>query len=422
MNRPLRIAYFAEFFPSQSETWVHHEIEALLSLGCHVQVFATKPRPECIAPELQHFCGLTTYLRDIKPIFARKVKRIVSIRLISFFIRGILGDARGFRRKLQMSRDLLFIARFYDEISRFAPDLTYAHFAGTRTNLAFYFYLLTSTPYIIKMHAGDVFERVALLKMKTNLALLVITISEYNVRFIREHYPDVDSAKIIIHRCGIPMEAFTFEPFKPGDGPPVIVSVGRLVKMKGFDLLIEASRRLLDNGIDHRVFILGDGPEKSRLEEQVHELVLDDQVQLLGYCAPELVKTMLKSAAAFVLPARWDKATKAQDGIPVALMEAMAKGVPVVSTYTSGIPELVVDGVTGYLAKPDDPQSLASALRRCLETKGDEQEQMLVAARTKIEQDYDIKILTAELLTLMNARLAVREYHSGSISASEGHT
>jgi colanic acid/amylovoran biosynthesis glycosyltransferase len=178
------------------------------------------------------------------------------------------------------------------------------------------------------------------------------------------------------------------------------MSVGRLVRMKGFDVLLRASRILLNREFQHRVVILGDGPERNKLERLRGRLSLDEVVELKGHASPNEVRKMLRTAALFVLPAIWDPIDGTQDGVPVALMEAMALGVPVVSTTISGIPELIQDGVNGLLVAPNDADALAQQIKYGCEMSGDARVEMLRRARQKIETDHDIETLTAHLLKM----------------------
>jgi colanic acid/amylovoran biosynthesis glycosyltransferase len=170
--------------------------------------------------------------------------------------------------------------------------------------------------------------------------------------------------------------------------------------MKGFDALVQASRILLDRGVRHELRILGDGPEMRALVAMVHRLGLGEAVVLSGHASPDTVRELLAKATAFVLPATWDPVNHTQDGIPVALMEAMAIGVPVVSTSTSGIPELIEDGRSGVLVPADNPVALATGIAQVI-TMGDEvRTRMLRAARWKIEADHDAQILAESFIQI----------------------
>ncbi|MCX7166535.1 MAG: glycosyltransferase [Rhodocyclales bacterium] len=396
----LRIAFIAEIFPSKSETWVHHEIDALKRMGCTVQVFATHAKPENIPSELIHFVALTTYLPELCAEWRSCFKTLSEPSLLKPVLAGLIGDCSGVRRRAQVIRDLFYVSILTPAISHFQPDILYSHFAGTRSNIALFYSLISKVPFVIKLHAGDIFNRVALFRLKSANAASMLTISGYNINFIRSHYPDVNASCFEQHACGILLPEFPFQPVYAVHGMPMILAVGRLVRMKGFDVLLRASRILLDEGFQHRVVIIGDGPEWPRLERLRSRLNLDEVVDLKGYVSPTGVRTELSTATVFALPAVWDSAAKTQDGIPVSLMEAMALGVLVVSTTTSGIPELIQDGVSGLLAGPNDPAALAQKIRFGCEIGGVARLEMLRMARKKVEADHDAEKLTAQLLNI----------------------
>ena len=242
----LRIVYFAEIFPSASETWVHHEIDELQRLGCTVKVFATQARPSSIPRELEHFLDITTYLPELPRSAFQALCRILNYNLIRKVAAGILFDAKGIRLKAQVLRDLLFTGYLSPLVAEFRPDYVFAHFAGTRTNLAMFHSLLLRVPFGFKMHAYDVFNRVSLFRLKVSMASNIFTISNYNVNYIAEHYPDIDASRIQVHRCGIPLDHNDYCSSRVEAPAPLFLAVGRLVAMKGFDVLLQASSWLRD--------------------------------------------------------------------------------------------------------------------------------------------------------------------------------
>jgi glycosyltransferase involved in cell wall biosynthesis len=150
-------------------------------------------------------------------------------------------------------------------------------------------------------------------------------------------------------------------------------------------------------GLNHNLVIIGDGPQRSELERLINSLDLHDTIRLPGYCSPGDVQCALREADAFVLPVVWDATLNIPEGVPVALMEAMAVGLPVVSARIAGIPELIEDGISGFLAKPGDSADLATVISRLLELSDSERANITQAAREKIVADHDIETLTGDL-------------------------
>ena len=268
--------------------------------------------------------------------------------------------------------------------------------------------LLTGKPFAFQMHAADVFTRVAILQLKSALAKRVGTISRFNLDFMRKSYPDIDVSRFTIHKCGLPLGTFDYAPKSTLHSPPRLVSVGRMVRTKGFEVLIRASCEMNRRGLTHSLVIIGDGPQRPELEGLIDSLGLRETIRLPGYCSPGDVQRALREADAFVLPVVWDPILNIPEGVPVALMEAMAMGLPVVSARTAGIPELIEDGINGFLAKPGDSTDLATVIGRLFELPDSERTKITQAAREKIVADHDIEKLTKDLYFSL-LKLAVNE-------------
>jgi glycosyltransferase involved in cell wall biosynthesis len=144
-----------------------------------------------------------------------------------------------------------------------------------------------------------------------------------------------------------------------------VLSVGRLVEKKGYDVLIRAAAVLRGRGLPFTVRIAGEGVEWARLQRLVHELGVGEHVVFLGPLSPRELETEYESATAFALGCR-QLANGDRDGLPNVVLEAMARGLPVVSTTHGAVVEAVDDGRTGLLAPPEDPEALALALERLL--------------------------------------------------------
>lgn len=397
-KRSIRIAYTAEQFPSASETWIHHEIRELRRLGCTVMVFATLARPDRVPAEMQDLVQGTVYLPEIPAKFWNGLRGLKTIVCTSEILRSLIDDTRGMRQKAQVLRDAVRSGRLLPAVAQFEPDLLFAHFGGSRATVALMLSAKIGVPFAVKFHAADVFNRMALLRLKSRRAAFLTTISEYNIEFMKQEYPDIDMSRVEKHSCGIPLDDYPYRRTMASDDVNTVVAVGRLVRMKGFDLLLQASKRLVDLGVDHKLIIVGDGPERQRLESLRNKLSLQRVATMVGYAPPDMVKSVLLKATVFVLPCIRDPVLRTQDGIPVALMEAMALGIPVVSTRISGIPEMVEDGVSGFLVEPGNPDELAEAIQRSLSLSGEERRRMTSAAREVIEMKHNIQELTKMLL------------------------
>lgn len=210
---------------------------------------------------------------------------------------------------------------------------------------------------------------------------------------------------VIVHRFAVDLTRFAFRRPRPVSDPPRLFSVARLVEKKGLDTALLALARLRDRGVTLRYRIAGEGPEREKLQALSRRLGLERQVEFLGAVPNEVVARELAAADVFTLPSQ-TAADGDMEGIPVSLMEAMATGVPVVSTYHSGIPELIEDGVSGFLVPERDAEALADRLLRCLEASDDEREALRRAARKRVEEQFDLKMWNARLLALVRGEVS----------------
>jgi len=186
----------------------------------------------------------------------------------------------------------------------------------------------------------------AYLDLKLEHCSFCITVSEFNRNHILEHYPQVAAQKIIVHRMGVDCRVINpVLPIMAEDSPLVILAVGRLHPVKDHAFLIRACRLLKDRGPRFWCLIAGEGEERPSLERLIQDLHLELEVTLLGHLSESQLEFRYGSADLIVLTSR-------SEGIPLVLMEAMARGKPVLAPAITGIPELVAHGRTGFLYQP----------------------------------------------------------------------
>ncbi|MFP1559105.1 colanic acid biosynthesis glycosyltransferase WcaL [Escherichia coli] len=181
-----------------------------------------------------------------------------------------------------------------------------------------------------------------------------------------------------------------------------IISVARLTEKKGLHVAIEACRQLKEQGVAFRYRILGIGPWERRLRTLIEQYQLEDVIEMPGFKPSHEVKAMLDDADVFLLPSVTG-ADGDMEGIPVALMEAMAVGIPVVSTLHSGIPELVEADKSGWLVPENDARALAQRLAAFSQLDTDELAPVVKRAREKVEHDFNQQVINRELASLLQA-------------------
>jgi glycosyltransferase involved in cell wall biosynthesis len=206
-------------------------------------------------------------------------------------------------------------------------------------------------------------------------------------------YPLIDAAN------------FALRSHPPADASLSILSVGRLTEYKGLIDLVEACRILRDEGVSFGCRIVGEGEERSALSAAIQQCGLAGSVELLGPLPNEDVARLLESASVFALPCVIAR-NGDRDGMPIVLIEAMARGVPVVATDVIGLPELVRPNV-GILVPPRNPAALAGAFRRIADAGSSGQEEMGRAGRDLVERELDADIGAARLAALFEHRPAL---------------
>ncbi|MCU0490255.1 MAG: glycosyltransferase family 4 protein [Chloroflexaceae bacterium] len=409
----MKFVYTHEIYPQNGETWIRYEIEALLKRGHQVEVYATWPRtaggpgvPPVEPPQR------VVYSDEVPPLLAGlALGRLQSALPV---IRQLLTASSAPRWRMRVLRAVAQASRCVRHFKAFQPDLIVCHFAENRAILGCILAAATSTPYIVIMHAADVWKRPAGLPVFLDTASEVWTISDYNRRYMQERYADLNWERLRVVRVGIKLAEF---PFCNGPRQPEqLLCVGRLVPMKGIETLLHACARLRDQNHRFTLTVAGEGPELAALEALRASLQLNEHVRFLGGVASALVVEQLKQAGLFVLAACPAGNGEQLDGIPVALMEAMAMGVPVVSTTVSGIPELVQHGVNGLLVPPNEPAALAEAIASAWHMAPEQRQAMAHRARATIEQHYNVERTVDEI------QRAARESSEGKTENQEPRT
>jgi glycosyltransferase involved in cell wall biosynthesis len=311
----------------------------------------------------------------------------------------------------QRARNALYFAEFF---ARSGVDHVHVHFANRAAHTAVFLKEISGSPFSVTAHGQDFMKDLGsddLLREICAAAEFVAAETDYSRDLLRQRCPDSATK---IHRVynGIDPERFSAprdETTRPRHGEqavvapyhlPRIVSVGRLVRFKGFDDLIDACAELARRRIDFICDIIGDGPLRETLQAKIEQLGLSSRVNLLGSLSQGAVLEKLQAADIFALASTTD-AQGATDVFPTVILEAMASARPVVSTQLAGIPELVVDGQTGMLASPGDSNALAHALEQLLRDPelrlrfGD-------AGRARIEQYFRIEHTVAPLVQMLD--------------------
>lgn len=389
----MKIAYIVSQFPKLSETFILRELLELERRGHELTIVSLKPRAEPLEhADAARLASRTLYRRPGVAMLAALAWGLFRhpVHLASILARIVGSHARHPAIMMKSLALLPAALLFALELKRRGVAHVHAHWATYPALAAWIIGRINRVPYSVTGHAHDLFLPNPMLARKVRDAAFFATISEFNRAWL-VHVCGPDIVKRVrIVRCGLPLSEFPFRSRQAGQGGslPTIVSVGRLVDYKGFDLLLKACGRLTEEGRRLRCVIVGEGPERQPLERLASRLGIDGEIVFAGGQRQEAVREIVREADLFVLACRIGGDGQ-RDGIPIVLMEAMALGVPVISTRLSGIPELVVDDRTGLLVQPDDDAMLARAIGMMLDDP-DLRERLRVGARAMIEEQFDL--------------------------------
>ncbi|MDP9393448.1 MAG: glycosyltransferase [Actinomycetota bacterium] len=378
-----RTAYVLKMYPRFSETFIVNEVLAAEAAGEDVEIFSLRPPADGRFHEsLAQVRAPVTYLRssglragDVWACLAHAHAELPGLsRCLDELLRASVVDAV---QALELAR--LVRTRGITHL--------HAHFASVATTVARLASLLTGVPFTFTAHAKDIFHESvepADVARKLADASAVVTVSDYNLAFLRETYgPAADVVTRVYN--GLDLERFAYS--SPAERPPVIAAVGRLVEKKGFADLVDATALLVADGRDVRLDLVGTGPLETSLREQVRALGLQDVVRMPGPLPQGQVREVVSGAAVFAAPCVVGNDGN-RDGLPTVLLEAMALGTPCVATPVTGIPEAVRDGETGLLVPEGDSVALAGALGRLLDDAG-LRVRLAERARLLVEEEFD---------------------------------
>lgn len=386
MARGPRIGYLLRTFPVLSETFVAGEIRAVAALTGQAPVIAAlyAPGPGQGGGWRPQAADALLYWNDIDknrlPELALALARLLAaapVRTLGCLLRP---GSEGLSWKSRAKAAAL-AAFFLDR----GVEHLHSHFAWEQTEMLAYLHRLTGIPFSLTVHAADIFVSPDDLARRLEGAAFVATISASNKSLLCDRL-GLPRKKVHVVHCGVDLARFPFQPAAAAE-PARLVSIGRMVPKKGFDVLLRALALLREEGVAPETELVGDGPLRPQLEQAARDLGLEKTVRFTGALEPEQTAERLRRAHAFVLACRKGPDGD-MDGIPVALMEAMAIGRPVVSTRISGIPELLGDGC-GLVTEPDDPRSLADGLRLLL-TDTDLAARLARAGRLRVETAFTL--------------------------------
>ena len=340
------IAYLANQFPSRVEPYVPAEIGELRSRGLRVIPGSARFSTPCLDATLESFVSETVYLQPLRPWLLLRAAWLClekSLQMKDLFARILI---RGKEKPGRRVRALLhtWLGAYYALLlEKRGVKHIHVHHGYFASWIALVAARLLGITFSVTLHGSDLLLHRAYLDTKLDNCSFCVTVSEFNRQHILEHFPNIRSDKITVQHLGIPSPALDCN--KCATHSPasfVMLAVGRLHAVKDHAFLVRACRQLKAKGRNCPCLIAGEGQERAKLERLIEDLDLQAEVKLLGHLSPCQLDSNYALADLVVLTSR-------SEGIPLVLMEAMARSKVVLAPNITGIPELVLDGQTGFL-------------------------------------------------------------------------
>jgi colanic acid/amylovoran biosynthesis glycosyltransferase len=391
----VRIAYLVSQYPAVNHTFILAEVRGLRALGLEVEtasILAPDRVAAAHASNMDHDeaeeAARTFYVRPAGGLNIASAQLRYFLQSPAKYLRGIMLAARLGKWNLKTAfgnlRHLTEAVVVGQWMERLNIHHLHTHFASTP---ALFVPALFPVRLSATIHGSGEFNDSMgfMIPEKVQAACLLIAISNYGCSQMMRVSRHEDWSKIRIARLGVDTGklALVARTPRPG-GEHEIISVGQLAPAKGTLILLKACKRLLDRGHLIRLRLVGDGPDRRLLESAAHDLGISGQVIFEGARSHERVLELYRHADIFAL-------ASFAEGIPVVLMEAMAMGIPCVSTRITGIPELIEEGVSGFMVPPASEEALAVALERLVE----DPELCIrigLAARAKVVENYNFAL------------------------------
>jgi colanic acid/amylovoran biosynthesis glycosyltransferase len=392
-------AYLFERFPSFGQTFCYREVAELYRQNVAPLIFSIRnPKDEPAQDWDPRIVKQVHHLPEEKELLD-EVQRAAKKRRLSPVIIAAL-DEWGRRTDFLRLYQAVYVGLRLQEAG---IGHVHAHFAGMAARTAFWIAKFFPITFSFTAHANDIFAprnfEIGLDKL-VSAARVIITETDYSEKFLRERFPERADR---IHRIYNGLNLAEFGRANFASDPPLIVAIGRLIAKKGFPNLIRACALLVEHGRLFRCEIFGEGPLGNQLHDQIAESGLKELVHLHGPKPQHELRERLAAANAFVLPSV-PEAEGGMDNLPTVIMEAMATGLPVVSTTVGGIPEMVIDNETGFLVEPHDIVALAGAIEKVTNNRSLGQ-RLGGAGYARSQKLFSIETNVRELCALLGANM-----------------
>lgn len=405
----VRIAYLSSEYPAISHTFILREVEALRRQGVEIYTFSIRrPKVNIEFPDteqrelqqtvyIQDHSRLMTALRAAAHLAARPASGVRMFRQAASLYRQRRGIG-----SIKLAAYVAEAAILATEMNRRGIRHVHVHFANPAATVAYLASCSRNVEFSLSVHGPDVFYDVSshFLGEKFSAARFIRCISHYCQSQVMRILPPDKWDNVFIARLGVSLTEYSPRP-PLRQSVPRILCLGRLVAAKGQHVLLLAFAELRRRGAKVALTFVGDGPDRASLERTAAELGISEDVTFAGQVNRTDVHAYYDSADVFVLPSF-------AEGLPVVLMEAMAKGIPCVSTRIAGIPELIESGHNGALVSASSVSQLIDAIELLL-TSPETAQRYAVSGHETLRRGYDLDANCEQLAGELRRRLRARE-------------
>jgi colanic acid/amylovoran biosynthesis glycosyltransferase len=399
----MKIAYLINQYPAISHTFVRREIHALEELGIDVERFSVRRVKETLKdPADQREAEQTHVILDegvrglIGGLVRAAIKRPRALaRATKRAVELGLGSDRGLAYHGAYLAEACVLVDWLEETS---VEHVHAHFGTNSATVAMLCKELGGPDFSFTAHGPEEFDKPEAIKLgaKVEAARFVAAISSFGRSQIWRRIGAIDWDKVHVVRCGLDATFFDVAP-TPVPSVPRVCCVGRLNEQKGQILLVEAVARVAKAGIPIELVLVGDGELRKEIEAAIARHGIEKNVRITGWASGDVVRQELLGSRAMVLPSF-------AEGLPVVIMEALALGRPVISTYVAGIPELIEPGKCGWLVPAGSIDALERALRECLAADPALLTEMGAEGRRRVIAMHDVRVSARRLKALLEGK------------------
>ena len=403
----MRVAYLVNRYPRTSHSFIRREIQALEALGVEVARFTIRPLDEELATEADRAEVPRTrvVLGAGGAGLAVALVRGALGRPFAFLRAAALAVRMGWRSEAGLLRHAAYLAEacvLVRWLAEAGTEHLHAHFGTNSAAVAALCRALGGPPWSFTVHGPYEFDRPEALALREKIRAsdLVVAVCSYGRSQLWRWARPEDWPKVEVVRCGLDGE-FLGAPPTPVPDAPRLVCVARLHEQKGHLLLVEAAAELAREGLRFEILLAGDGPLRPEIEARVRRHGLERHVRVAGWMSSTQVRDALLASRALVLPSF-------AEGLPVTLMESLALARPVITTYIAGIPELVENGVNGWVVPAGSAPDLARAMREALLAPVSQLERMGRAGIGRVAERHSAAAEAERLLALFRRVTAPR--------------